>query len=370
MSFSHLNLRRLLAIGCLSLVAGCGPREEIARYTVPKPELIDPTQVSAPAEAKSQQTLGAIVLTDDAGWFFKLTGDPKLVEPKRGDFEAFVKAVRFSTGPQPQPSWDLPAGWKEQPASQFRFATLIVPTESEPLALAVSMLPLGEDFSPEEYVLKNVNRWRGQVGLDEIDQAELAKTTETFKIGDFDGTLVSLVGESAGGGMGGGSLPPFAAGGAPLPGSSPTAPVRKAPEGSSLKFDAPEGWTAGQTTQFRRATFNVQDGAKEVEITVIPLGLGSGSLLQNVNRWREEQLQMPPITEADLAKSVKKIETLGVSGDYVELHGKIDGQPGTILGVAAEARGQVWFIKLMGDSDLAQREKPRFESFVKSLKLK
>jgi hypothetical protein len=41
-----------------------------------------------------------------------------------------------------------------------------------------------------------------------------------------------------------------------------------------------------------------------------------------------------------------------------------------ILGVMAAAGGRLWFIKLKGDHDLAAREKPRFEAFVKSLKLK
>ena len=41
----------------------------------------------------------------------------------------------------------------------------------------------------------------------------------------------------------------------------------------------------------------------------------------------------------------------------------------SILGVMAAAGGRVWFTKLLGDADLAQREKPRFEAFVKSLAL-
>ena len=45
-------------------------------------------------------------------------------------------------------------------------------------------------------------------------------------------------------------------------------------------------------------------------------------------------------------------------------------EPKTILGVMAAVKGQTWFIKLFADAQIAAREKPRFEAFVKSLKLK
>jgi hypothetical protein len=45
-----------------------------------------------------------------------------------------------------------------------------------------------------------------------------------------------------------------------------------------------------------------------------------------------------------------------------------EGAGQTILGVVAQAAGQTWFIKLRGDSALAEKEKPHFEAFVASLK--
>jgi hypothetical protein len=362
------DLRRILLAAIALLAIGCGPRDEIASYTVRKPELIDPTHAAASVEAKPQQMLGAIVVLDDAGWFFKVTGDPAQVEPKRGDFLAFVKSVRFSSGAEPQPSWDLPEGWTEKPGDNFRFATLQIPTAQGSLDLAISVLP--KNVSPEEFVLVNVNRWRGQVGLDNTDPAELAKTSETFQVDGKGATFVSLVGETQGGGMGGAPFAPFAGGGASAPGSTPNVPVRPrstsaAATGSKLSFDAPEGWTPGKTNEFRQAAFVVKDGEKEVEITVIPLGAGSGSLLENVNRWRG-QIKLPNVKEADLATIVKKVDTLGVKADYVELVGPTQ----TTLGAIAPVGDKVWFIKLTGDSKLAERENANFQAFMKSLQLK
>jgi len=92
----------------------------------------------------------------------------------------------------------------------------------------------------------------------------------------------------------------------------------------------------------------------------------------NVNRWRG-QVRLPPIDAAQVAKDVKKIDTLGVQGDYVELVGSVMtstgiSKPATILGVAAKVDDRQYFVKLTGDPELAQREKANFESFVKSLK--
>jgi hypothetical protein len=364
-----LTLRQILLTGLTLLAAGCNSREQVTSYTVRKPELIDPTlaAAAAAAEPKPTQILGAIALLEEAGWFFKITGDPAQVESKRDDFLAFVKSVRF-TGAQPQPSWDLPTGWTELPPDEFRFATLQIPADPKPLELAVSVLP--KNVAAEEFVLINVNRWRGQVSLPPIIAADLDKETETFKVDDHDCKFVSLVGESAGGGMGGAPFAPFARGASAAPGTSPTTPVRPRATGASavedkLTFETPDGWAPGKTNEFRRAAFIVKDGEKEVEITVIPLGLGSGTLLENVNRWRGE-VKLPDAKESDLPTIVKKVDALGVKADYVELVGPAK----TTLGAIAPVGDQVWFVKLKGDNELAARENARFQEFVKSLRLK
>ena len=367
MLFCRLMLRRFWPSLVLVAAAGCSSREPIASYTARKPEVVDPTLVATPPKVVPQQTLGAIVLLESAGWFFKATGDPSAVEPKREEFLTFVKQVRFSAGAQPRPSWDLPEGWTEQPGDGFRFATLLMPSGDQPLAISISTLPL--QVSPEQFVLMNVNRWRGQVGLPELTQEELAATLEKFKVGDRDAMFVSLVGESAGGGMSGAPIAPFAGGSTAPVTSAPVGPAestaRAASSGSKITYDTPAGWTPGPTTEFRQAAFTVADGDKKVEVTVIPLASTSGTLLQNVDRWRG-MVGLEATTEAELAKSAEKVETLGVTADLVELV----GPQSTILGVVAPVKDQIWYIKLQGDSDLAQREKARFQEFVKSLRLK
>lgn len=63
----------------------------------------------------------------------------------------------------------LPAGWKAEPGSGMRFATLVTPG-----GVPVSVTRLNGDGGG---VLMNINRWRGQLMLPPIDAAELAKVT-------------------------------------------------------------------------------------------------------------------------------------------------------------------------------------------------
>src|SRR5262245_42558483 len=105
MLLSHLDLRCLVWIAAGAALVGCRPQEPITRYSVPKPELIDPTLTAGGAleTTTQQQMLGIIVPLGEESWFFKLMGDPAAVEPARSVFLDFVKSVKFSSGESPRP---------------------------------------------------------------------------------------------------------------------------------------------------------------------------------------------------------------------------------------------------------------------------
>src|SRR4051812_25682508 len=136
----HLALLAMVAAG---LCAGCQKSEEIARYTVDKlPPVeergpaVNAAGPSAPREA-TDRTLAAIVPLGAKGWFFKLTGPKDRVEAATEAFETFLKTVSFDA--EGKPRWKLPQGWDEQPGSQIRYATLVLPGEGKPLELSVTV---------------------------------------------------------------------------------------------------------------------------------------------------------------------------------------------------------------------------------------
>jgi hypothetical protein len=374
MSFSRLHRRLPLSLaGLLALVlvvfTGCRPPDEIARYTVPKPEVIDPTLVAAAAEKR--QMLGAIVIVERAGWFFKLTGGRPQIEPLVQPFESFVKSVRFEGSP-PEPKWIVPPGWKELPGNEFRFATLEIPADggaagnstsgNKALELTVTTLELG-DTSEQEYLLANINRWRGQLGLSELSATDLANETVMAKVGEHPVTFINIVG------TGSGAMPtgPFARGG----GAAPLAPAigpaaAELATGGKPKWTKPDGWTETPPKTFGIAAFTVGQSPKQVEITLSSAG---GDWTANVNRWRG-QVSLPRKQPDEIAKEAKEIGVLGVKGNYVQLTGvsSTTGQPMSLYGIAATVDGTQYFVKLTGEPELAESEKANFEAFAKSLK--
>jgi hypothetical protein len=218
----------LLAVMAVVLVAGCGQRDEIARYTVPKPEVIDPTLVAkgsaSAAAAVETQTLGVIVPSGETSWFFKLTGPKEVVEPLEAPFLDFLKTVKLTGGPDAKPTWTLPESWQQLPGSQFRYATIRMPASDSGKSQEITVSSAGGD------VLSNINRWRGQLNLKPVSESGLAETTEKLQIDGREATYVNLIGTGSGG-MGGAPFAPFAGGA--LPPDHP--PISKQPTTTSDK---------------------------------------------------------------------------------------------------------------------------------------
>ncbi len=370
----HWYFGSLFAAGVL-LITGCAEEERISSYSVPKEHLVfaanhvegsgdvdDPQ----PFEAVEARMLGVIVPNGQQTWFFKITGPVEAVDAQKEDVLAFAKSLRFTDDGKPQ--WTTPEGWSERRGGGIRFATFSISSDDEPLELTVISLPSGEG-DPDDYVLSNINRWRGQLGLDDLENkadllAAIERGEEVKRIeleGGLSATWVDLVGKTQPSGMGRG---PFQTGQDRATPSRPT----PSPAASGLTYTSPDGWAKGRTSALRKAAFTVADGEQAVEITAIPLAAAAGDLLPNVNRWRD-QVGLGEIKQAELDPQVQKLVVDGENGAYVELIGPQDANPReTILGVVVLHGSQAWFFKLKGDAGLASREKKRFEQFVRSVK--
>lgn len=374
MSHKRLSISLWLAVASLPLlVAGCRPPEQITAYSVPKPDSIVPegeTKITPasrterkPAAVVPTRMLAAIFVTENSGWFFKATGDPDKLAAKEADLKQFLESVRFAD--EQKPTWDLPAGWTDRgEGSEFRYTTLVMGEDQPPLELAVSRL---DRSLPNEtaFVLVNINRWRGQLGLGSLKPDELEESTTKFEVDGKPCYVLNALGEMA---AGGGMRAPFA-GNAETTSLPPEAAGKAPPQASDLKFTKPPGWMDGKLSQFRQAAFEVKEGDKQIEITVTTFPLGTGTLLANVNRWRE-QVQLKPVKEEELDQAVKNITVGDKEGKYVAAlaESAADGGKG-LLGVIVETGDRMWFVKLIGDAELAKREQANFEAFVKSLQV-
>lgn len=355
-----------------SLLIGCSGNDDITRYTVAHssheeafaalektglhPGTVVPTRILAAIVPRRQQT-----------WFFKLQGPDEDVAGYEPAFDELIRSVQFSEETD-QPAWETPAGWKQQPGSGMRFATLLVGPDEHALELTVIPLATGTG-SLSDYVLANINRWRGQLGLPEISSSELEtespSITQVPLANGMVATVVKLTGEST-------AEPPMSMssglpqGHPPLAGSALPSPTGS-DEVRQLQYVAPPGWSIGTVSGMRQAAFEVADGDQSVEITVINLPVSGGDRLSNVNRWRE-QIGLTPLTSNELARVMESIEIDGLPGEFVQLAADESQQyRQAVLGALVDDGGKTWFFKLMGDADLALQEQATFLEFLQSV---
>jgi hypothetical protein len=205
---------------------------------------------------KPVRMLGAWLQQPDRRWFFKLLGDDALVTAQHDAFFAFLKSVSFAaapaaapavagpvkaqstndlpkapfapfangatpdTGAAPAPAdssatpslpdsapqasltWTAPAGWQAKPLGTMRVGSFAVSNDEDDADISVIAFP-GEAGG----LLANINRWRGQLGLDPLSEGGLAgATTALDGTGGLHFTVVDLVGHTdsaKSGGVGG-----------------------------------------------------------------------------------------------------------------------------------------------------------------------
>lgn len=362
-------------VGCL---AGCGGQPQIVSYNVPK----------SPDEKRAH---------------------PAPVAP-RAPAAASVETV---------PVWKVPDGWQELPGNALRYATLVIdPRADTPLEIAVSKLPWSGDTQEARarFVFANINRWFGQMGLPPADAESLKKTVSTIATRDTEALLIDLLGTYSPGMQAPPEPATKPATGAtdrmlsamlPVPdgvwffkligprdavsaaepayrafvsqvtfrtvGDHPSTPLRppQAQPQVDVKYTLPKEWTAearpAGAMASRRATFAARDGERSVEIAIQEFPTATGTLLDNVTRWRG-QMGLGPATQEEVDRIAKSLAIGPLSGQYVVIVTPPETKPGkATLAVTVEAAGRFWFVTLKGDAELAERERPRFEAFAQSL---
>jgi uncharacterized protein YbdZ (MbtH family) len=365
----------MVSLGCC---VGCGPDDEIKRYTVVVPQgpqgvlqQGDRPAVTPLSEGTPSRMLGAIVPRGSQTWFFKMTGPAEAVTAQRELFNGLIESLRFTSQTAP-PTWDLPEGWKQHGASGMRLATIEINHEGQTLELTV--IPLQTRGDPDDYQLANVNRWRGEMGLAPLATLEspAGSDEETglrqFQLEDTTPvTIVDLAGQGTADhismrGFDMADHPPIDDLPAGLAGDAGS-------EEELITFSVPEGWNKLAASGMRRAAFEVVQDQQRLEITVIALARAGGERLPNINRWRG-QIGLDDTTEEKLQESLQSVPVLGTTGEYVELWGSGDSDSRqAILAVLVDVANETWFFKLMGPATLAERERQRFREFTASVKL-
>ncbi|QDT63435.1 hypothetical protein [Calycomorphotria hydatis] len=86
-------------------------------------------------------------------------------------------------------SYQTPTGWEQGATNAFRKASFKVSSDGNEVEITAIDLPASANE-----LLPNVNRWRGQVGLEPVDEAQLGETMKSIDIDGSSGHYVVLVG--------------------------------------------------------------------------------------------------------------------------------------------------------------------------------
>lgn len=319
-----------------------------------------------------------------------------------------------------RPPWEVPADWAEKPAGGggMRIASYGV-TASDGRSLDISVVALGAQAGS---LLDNVNRWRNELKLAPITEAELAGAVQSVPIGTMTGQMVNLVSEQATLegkhkertlaailSLGGSTVffklrgedqlatenqPKFlawiksvrtdtgtddssaaaAATAAPLTSSGAVppnmaGPVAPPPATQTPDWAPPAHWKAGGQRPMRLATFEVPGGQNQVaDLSISALGGSAGGLLANLNRWRTQQLGLPAATEAELPKLTTTVEVTGGTATVVDFAGAGEFKGERMLAAIVSRGDRTWFFKLSGPDAVVGPERDNFVKFLKSVK--
>jgi len=323
--------------------------------------------------------------------------------------------IPASALPVPGIHWQKPDAWQEQPGKTMRIGSFLIGvTDNIKTELAVTTFPgdVGGDFA-------NVNRWRGQIHLPAITEAELPAAITSidlpagkFQLVDLTSTEPLLDGKYKARILGAWlkqadrtwffkmngdadtvgaqhdafiaflrsvefSAPAATPTAAPIAKAEPIAmppmpptdmqsmPVPPPPASENgLTWTAPASWTPKPLGSMRKGSFAVRtaDGA-EADLSITMLSAANNPLLENINRWRR-QVALPPLAAADLTAQTSAITSGDLKITVIDYANNSTRVLGGILYLGDEA----WFFKLNGPDALVAAQKPAFLDFLKTVK--
>jgi hypothetical protein len=91
---------------------------------------------------------------------------------------------------QDKPSWQVPSGWQEMPGGQFLVAKFLIKGAGDAQAAVNVSMSAGDGGG----LLANLNRWRGQLGLAPVADADISKQVQPLDVPGAKATLAEIAG--------------------------------------------------------------------------------------------------------------------------------------------------------------------------------
>ncbi len=152
------------------------------------------------------------------------------------------------------------------------------------------------------------------------------------------------------------------------PGASMASTPVPTASGGDLAWSAPASWQSRPASAMRKGTYILtgEGGATaELAITAFPGDVGGD--LANVNRWRG-QLQLAPITAAELPAALTRFKANGLDIAVTEMVATSGSPPQRVLGAIVPFNGSTWFFKITGPDAVVAAERDVFNTFLQTLR--
>jgi hypothetical protein len=337
---------------------------------------------SAPAAAGPKRILGAVIPMESGCYFLKATDSPDRLQPLMADFANIVADFQInpSTG---KPDMSLPSGWTMNPRNDIAMAEFVSPDATGNVKFTVTVLGMPPASEWQSYLLSNINRWRGQLQLPDIDIE--AMKDELISVNRSSSLLPGYIFDAQGNGSGSMTGAP-AAPSAPSPPSvantprSADTPPSTAPPSDSeskkpeLVYQLPDGWQSAPGSPFRLATFGIQspDGEGEVTVSMAVDNPSSNTLMwyQQVSK-ESDPTKLQSLAESTIAKSEKFSAELGEGVLYtIRDSEQIDAPMLLVASLPSPREDLHVFVKLRGDAKLVESQRANMMQFVQTLQLK
>lgn len=325
---------------------------------------------------------------DDEIRTYRVATEPTSASPVAPAAAASEPTQKQVTNPSGAVGWLAPPDWIVEKPTQFLTAAYTLPTGGR-----VTVSKLGGDGGG---LAANVNRWRGQVGLKPLADQEVKGQPLKLPDSQVEMQLFNLTTADSAPEVEG-----ILAGVLPLPtetwyfkfsgptgvlrkgegifaeflrsvrigGSSKSAPTTAPTAAKKINVTPPAGWTASTGSSMRAASFSIAGPeGSSADVSVIPIPGDSGSVLDNVNRWRA-QLKLAPLASADDPALGKKAEI--PAGEIFTSHITstepiVNGKKAAMGTAILKRPGMTWFFKITGNATLVEANLEKFDTFVRS----
>jgi len=330
-----------------------------------------------------------------------------------------MTAPAATAKPRPGITWQKPDAWQEQTGNTMRIGNFLIGVKDNiKTELAVTAFPgdVGGDFA-------NVNRWRGQIQLPPINEAELPTvitsldlptgkfqliditSTEPLLDGKFKARILGawlkqpnhtwffkITGDEATVGAQRETLVAFlrtvaftepaatpsaepanphnppaitaTAPSTPPPSDMASQPVPPPPASDNpIVWTAPSDWKTKALGSMRKGSYTVPGSAGDADVSITMLSAAANPLLENINRWRR-QIALPPISGADLPTQTTTLAVGELKITVIDYANNANRVLGGILYLGDEA----WFFKLNGPDATVASQKNAFLEFLKTVK--